>query len=89
MGGASCGMLKLLVLCISCLRNCETLYDLFLFSFYPTLAEIATLASYDFIVVDMEYGVVVDALPCLHNFPSPASATHPPHHLRLSLWPRR
>ncbi|TKY69265.1 2-keto-3-deoxy-L-rhamnonate aldolase [Spatholobus suberectus] len=50
------------------LRNGETLYGLFLLSFSPTLAEIAGLAGYDFVVVDMEHGHggIRDALPCLH-----------------------
>ncbi|WVZ12353.1 hypothetical protein V8G54_016883 [Vigna mungo] len=50
------------------LRNGETLYGLFLLSFSPTLAEIAALAGYDFVVVDMEHGPggIRDALPCLH-----------------------
>ncbi|KAL2347726.1 hypothetical protein Fmac_001726 [Flemingia macrophylla] len=50
------------------LHNGETLYGLFLLSFSPTLAEIAALAGYDFVVVDMEHGpgAVADALPCLH-----------------------
>ncbi|KAF9616432.1 hypothetical protein IFM89_029686 [Coptis chinensis] len=50
------------------LANGETLYGLFLLSFSPTLAEIAGLAGYDFVVVDMEHGPggISDALPCLH-----------------------
>ncbi|XP_020208649.1 uncharacterized protein LOC109793588 [Cajanus cajan] len=50
------------------LRNGETLYGLFLLSFSPTLAEIAALAGYDFVVVDMEHGpaATAHALPCLH-----------------------
>ncbi|KAK7407665.1 hypothetical protein VNO78_09663 [Psophocarpus tetragonolobus] len=50
------------------LRNGETLYGLFLLSFSPTLAEIAGLAGYDFVVVDMEHGPggIHHALPCLH-----------------------
>ncbi|CAK9144081.1 unnamed protein product [Ilex paraguariensis] len=50
------------------LNNGETLYGLFLLSFSPTLAEIAGLAGYDFVVVDMEHGHggISDALPCLH-----------------------
>ncbi|GFS44465.1 phosphoenolpyruvate carboxylase family protein [Actinidia rufa] len=50
------------------LKNGETLYGLFLLSFSPTLAEIAGLAGYDFVIVDMEHGHggVADALPCLH-----------------------
>uniref|UniRef100_A0A7N0UV38 HpcH/HpaI aldolase/citrate lyase domain-containing protein n=1 Tax=Kalanchoe fedtschenkoi TaxID=63787 RepID=A0A7N0UV38_KALFE len=50
------------------LRDGETLYGLFLLSFSPTLAEIAGLAGYDFVVVDMEHGPggITDALHCLH-----------------------
>ncbi|CAM8902502.1 unnamed protein product [Rhodiola kirilowii] len=50
------------------LRNGETLYGLFLLSFSPTLAEIAALAGYDFVVVDMEHGPggITDALHCIH-----------------------
>jgi len=50
------------------LRNGDTLYGLFLLSFSPTLAEIAALAGYDFVVIDMEHGPggISDALPCLH-----------------------
>ncbi|KAE9595414.1 hypothetical protein Lal_00031241 [Lupinus albus] len=50
------------------LRNGDTLYGLFLLSFSPTLAEIAGLAGYDYVVIDMEhgYGGISDALPCLH-----------------------
>ncbi|KAB1216394.1 2-keto-3-deoxy-L-rhamnonate aldolase [Morella rubra] len=49
------------------LRNGETLYGLFLLSFSPTVAEIAGLAGYDFVVVDMEHGPggICDALSCL------------------------
>lgn len=49
------------------LRNGETLYGLFLLSFSPTLAEIAGLAGYDFLVVDMEHGPggISEALHCL------------------------
>ncbi|KAK6262675.1 hypothetical protein QUC31_008491 [Theobroma cacao] len=38
------------------LRNGETLYGIFLLSFSPTLAEIAALSGYDFVVIDMEHG---------------------------------
>ncbi|KAJ0779047.1 putative 2-keto-3-deoxy-L-rhamnonate aldolase [Helianthus annuus] len=50
------------------LKNGETLYGLFLLSFSPTLAEIAALSGYDFVVVDMEHGPggIVEALACLH-----------------------
>ncbi|WJX16734.1 hypothetical protein P8452_06725 [Trifolium repens] len=50
------------------LRSGETLYGLFLLTFSPTLSEIAGLAGYDFVVVDMEHGhgSISDALPCLH-----------------------
>ncbi|XP_073011546.1 uncharacterized protein [Typha latifolia] len=45
----------------------EVLYGLFLLSSSPTLAEIAGLAGYDYVVVDMEHGPggISDALPCL------------------------
>lgn len=63
------------------LRDGETLYGLFLLSFSPTFAEIAGLAGYDFVVVDMEHGHggVSDALPCLHAL----AATRTPAILRL------
>ncbi|CAJ2674377.1 2-keto-3-deoxy-L-rhamnonate aldolase [Trifolium pratense] len=50
------------------LRSGETLYGIFLLTFSPTLSEIAGLAGYDFVVVDMEHGhgSISDALPCLH-----------------------
>ncbi|KAF6136215.1 hypothetical protein GIB67_036893 [Kingdonia uniflora] len=53
----------------------ETLYGLFLLSFSPTLAEIAGLAGYDFVVVDMEhgYGGISDALSCLHALAATAT----------------
>ncbi|KAH0941744.1 hypothetical protein HID58_001381, partial [Brassica napus] len=38
------------------LREGENLYGLFLLSFSPEMAEIASYAGYDFIVVDMEHG---------------------------------
>lgn len=45
----------------------DTLYGLFLLSFSPTLAEIAALAGYDYVVVDMEHGPggITEALACL------------------------
>nr|XP_043639944.1 2-keto-3-deoxy-L-rhamnonate aldolase-like [Erigeron canadensis] len=50
------------------LKNGETLYGMFLLSFSPTLAEIAGLSGYDFVVVDMEHGPggISEALACLH-----------------------
>ncbi|KAD5316839.1 hypothetical protein E3N88_16785 [Mikania micrantha] len=50
------------------LKNGETLYGLFLLSFSPTIAEIAGLSGYDFVVVDMEHGPggISEALSCLH-----------------------
>ncbi|KAK1408973.1 hypothetical protein QVD17_41176 [Tagetes erecta] len=50
------------------LKNGDTLYGLFLLSFSPTLAEIAGLSGYDFVVVDMEHGPggITGALSCLH-----------------------
>ncbi|KAK9274448.1 hypothetical protein L1049_021695 [Liquidambar formosana] len=63
------------------LKNGETLYGLFLLSFSPTLAEIAGLAGYDFVVVDMEHGPggICDALTCLRAL----AATGTPAILRL------
>ncbi|XP_021757740.1 uncharacterized protein LOC110722757 [Chenopodium quinoa] len=63
------------------LKNGETLYGLFLCSFSPTLAEIAGLAGYDFVVVDMEhgYGGIPEALTCLRSL----AATGTPAILRL------
>ncbi|KAG1359219.1 2-keto-3-deoxy-L-rhamnonate aldolase-like [Cocos nucifera] len=59
----------------------ETLYGLFLMSFSPTLAEIAGLAGYDYVVVDMEHGPggIAEALPCLRAL----AAAHTPAILRL------
>ncbi|KAJ8497500.1 hypothetical protein OPV22_008052 [Ensete ventricosum] len=59
----------------------ETLYGLFLLSASPTLAEIAGLAGYDYVVVDMEHGPggISDALPCLRAL----AATRTPAVLRL------
>ncbi|CAB4310683.1 unnamed protein product [Prunus armeniaca] len=63
------------------LQNGETLYGLFLLSFSPTLAEIAGLSGYDFVVVDMEHGHggISQALPCLHAL----AAAQTPAILRL------
>uniref|UniRef100_A0A2P2QU83 Uncharacterized protein MANES_11G125600 n=1 Tax=Rhizophora mucronata TaxID=61149 RepID=A0A2P2QU83_RHIMU len=63
------------------LRDGETLYGLFLLSFSPTLAEIAGLSGYDFVVVDMEHGPggITEALYCLHAL----AATRTPAILRL------
>ncbi|XP_059625593.1 uncharacterized protein LOC132268774 [Cornus florida] len=63
------------------LHNGETLYGIFLLSFSPTLAEIAGLAGYDFVVVDMEHGHggISDALHCLRAL----AATRTPAILRL------
>ncbi|XP_008803063.2 2-keto-3-deoxy-L-rhamnonate aldolase-like [Phoenix dactylifera] len=59
----------------------ETLYGLFLLSFSPTLAEIAGLAGYDYVVVDMEHGPggIAEALPCLRAL----AAARTPAILRL------
>nr|CAD1821488.1 unnamed protein product [Ananas comosus var. bracteatus] len=59
----------------------ETLYGLFLLSSSPTLAEIAGLAGYDYVVVDLEHGPggVGDALPCLRAL----AAARTPALLRL------
>ncbi|KAK6935598.1 HpcH/HpaI aldolase/citrate lyase domain [Dillenia turbinata] len=63
------------------LHNGDTLYGLFLLSFSPTIAEIAGLSGYDFVVVDMEHGPggFSDALPCLRAL----AATNTPAILRL------
>ncbi|XP_059444862.1 uncharacterized protein LOC132176621 [Corylus avellana] len=63
------------------LHNGDTLYGLVLLSFSPTLAEIAGLAGYDFVVIDMEHGPggVSNALSCLHAL----AATRTPAILRL------
>ncbi|KAL4570611.1 hypothetical protein LXL04_026269 [Taraxacum kok-saghyz] len=63
------------------LKNGETLYGLFLLSFSPTLAEIAGLSGYDFVVVDMEHGPggITQALSCLHAL----AAARTPAILRL------
>ncbi|KAL5200887.1 hypothetical protein ABZP36_035241 [Zizania latifolia] len=49
------------------LADGQTLYGLFLLSFSPTLAELAALAGYDYVVVDMEHGPggIPEALACL------------------------
>uniref|UniRef100_A0A1J3E3D8 2-keto-3-deoxy-L-rhamnonate aldolase n=3 Tax=Noccaea caerulescens TaxID=107243 RepID=A0A1J3E3D8_NOCCA len=49
------------------LREGDKLYGLFLLSFSPDLAEIAALAGYDFIIVDLEHGAggISDALNCI------------------------
>uniref|UniRef100_I1QQM2 HpcH/HpaI aldolase/citrate lyase domain-containing protein n=2 Tax=Oryza glaberrima TaxID=4538 RepID=I1QQM2_ORYGL len=59
----------------------ETLYGLFLLSFSPTLAELAALAGYDYVVVDMEHGPggVPEALACLRAL----DATRTPAVIRL------
>ncbi|KAK6947988.1 HpcH/HpaI aldolase/citrate lyase domain [Dillenia turbinata] len=63
------------------LHNGDTLYGLFLLSFSPTIAEIAGLVGYDFVVIDMEHGPgsFSDALPCLRAL----AATNTPAILRL------
>ncbi|KAJ8764912.1 hypothetical protein K2173_010377 [Erythroxylum novogranatense] len=63
------------------LQDGETLYGLFLLSFCPTLAEIAGLSGYDFVVVDMEHGPggITEALHCLLVL----SATATPAIIRL------
>lgn len=63
------------------LHNGETLYGMFLLSFSPTIAEIAGLAGYDFVVVDMEHGPggITDALHCIRAL----GATRTPAILRL------
>ncbi|CAN0908912.1 2-keto-3-deoxy-L-rhamnonate aldolase [Linum grandiflorum] len=63
------------------LREGNTLYGIFLMTFSPTIAEIAALAGYDFVVIDMEHGHggISEALPCLHAL----AATNTPAILRL------
>ncbi|XP_004309584.1 PREDICTED: uncharacterized protein LOC101294232 [Fragaria vesca subsp. vesca] len=63
------------------LQNGDTLYGIFLLSFSPTLAEIAGLSGYDFVVVDMEHGPggISEALSCLRAL----AATQTPAILRL------
>ncbi|KAF3434204.1 hypothetical protein FNV43_RR25307 [Rhamnella rubrinervis] len=63
------------------LHSGETLYGIFLLSFSPTLAEIAGISGYDFVVVDMEHGPggISDALHCLRAL----AATQTPAILRL------
>ncbi|XP_050268919.1 uncharacterized protein LOC126713256 [Quercus robur] len=63
------------------LHNNETLYGIFLLTFSPTLAEIAGLSGYDFVVLDMEHGPggITEALACLHAL----AATNTPAILRL------
>ncbi|KAJ9178517.1 hypothetical protein P3X46_010395 [Hevea brasiliensis] len=63
------------------LRNGDTLYGVFLLSFSPTLAEIAGLSGYDFVVLDMEHGPggITEALSCLRAL----AATQTPAIIRL------
>lgn len=63
------------------LHSGETLYGLFVLGFSPTFAEIAGVAGYDFVVVDMEHGPggITEALSCLHAL----AATGTPAVLRL------
>ncbi|XP_019057756.1 PREDICTED: uncharacterized protein LOC104815209 [Tarenaya hassleriana] len=60
----------------SCLRDGETLYGLFLLSFSPEMAEIAALAGYDFIIVDMEHGPggIREALTCMRAIEAAGAA---------------
>lgn len=59
----------------------EILYGIFLLSFSPTIAEIAGLAGYDYVVIDMEHGPggISDSLHCLRALES----THTPVILRV------
>lgn len=59
----------------------ETLYGLFLASFSPTLTEIAGLAGYDFVVIDLAdgHGDIPNALSCLRAL----SSTQTPAIIRL------
>ncbi|KAJ6807428.1 putative 2-keto-3-deoxy-L-rhamnonate aldolase [Iris pallida] len=63
------------------LSSGDALYGMFLLSSSPTLAEIAGLAGYDYVVVDAEHGLgsVADSLPCLRAL----SAARVPSVLRL------
>ncbi|XP_015696430.2 4-hydroxy-2-oxovalerate aldolase [Oryza brachyantha] len=69
----------------------KTLYGLFLLSFSPTLAELAALAGYDYVVVDMEHGPggIPEALACLRAL----DAARTPAILRLpeacSIWAKK
>ncbi|KAL6498456.1 hypothetical protein OROHE_026644 [Orobanche hederae] len=58
------------------LKKGETLYGIFLLTFSPTIAEIAGLSGYDFVVIDMEHGHggTSAALPCLHALASTNTA---------------
>ncbi|GKD39231.1 aldehyde-lyase domain-containing protein [Tanacetum coccineum] len=63
------------------LNNGEILYGLFLLSNSPTLAEIAGLSGYDYVVVDLEHGPggISDALACLRAL----AATNTPAIIRI------
>ncbi|XP_038984434.1 2-keto-3-deoxy-L-rhamnonate aldolase-like [Phoenix dactylifera] len=65
----------------SCLIAGEILYGLFLLSSSPTLAEIACLAGYDYVVVDMDDGSggIAEVFPCLRAL----AASRTPAILRL------
>ncbi|CAA7037378.1 unnamed protein product [Microthlaspi erraticum] len=58
------------------LRNGEKLYGLFFRSFSPDLAEIAALAGYDFVIIDMEHGAggIPEALSCIRALGSTGCA---------------
>ncbi|XP_072980250.1 uncharacterized protein [Typha angustifolia] len=69
----------------------ETLYGFSLLSSSPTFAEIAGLAGYDYVLIDMEHGPggISDALPCLRAL----AATQTPVVIRLpestSTWAKK
>lgn len=73
------------------LRKGDALYGIFIYTFSPTIAEIAGLAGYDFVVVDMEHGNggISDVLPCLHAL----AATNTPAIVRIpecsSTWTKK
>ncbi|MED6139741.1 hypothetical protein PIB30_086729 [Stylosanthes scabra] len=50
------------------IQNGDVVYGMSLLTFSPTVAEIAALAAFDFVLIDMEHGHggLPEALPCLH-----------------------
>ncbi|KAL4372171.1 hypothetical protein HN51_017249 [Arachis hypogaea] len=50
------------------IQNGDVVYGMSLLTFSPTVAEIAALADFDFVLIDMEHGHggLPEALPCLH-----------------------
>ncbi|CAN8274090.1 unnamed protein product [Cochlearia groenlandica] len=59
------------------LRDGDKLYGLFLLSLSPEMAEIAALAGYDFIVVDLEHGAggIREAVHCIRAVEAAGSST--------------